>query len=279
MNTLKQWIAHCLDICATPATLYSGSRKIIRPVMLEFSSLDNSLQLNNAGYTKAKLSMLTTHYLHHESRDVALRLWDKRKGQGKYGSVGFTTYAHFVKGGEIDAKRSKRASVFGPCIQSVVITLLNKKTYTVDVFYRTTELFKKFPADLILIRDVLLRDFNFSGLEFRGLMCHFASVTAHPMYFVTLIPHLPNPIGTFETLRKGKDRFFYAWVVKWTARYLCPELGRGIEKFSQSLRVRKDALERIDKKTLKALQSYLRKNHPGHRNVYQDPDEEPEDNN
>jgi len=244
---------------------------------LSFSKLDDSLQLADAGYTKAKLSMLTTHYLHHESRNVALQLWDKRKGQGKYGSVGFTTYAHFVKGGTIDAKRSKRASVFGPCIQSVVITLLTKKSYTIDVFYRTTELFKKFPADLLLLRDVLLKDFDFKDLEFRGLTCHFASVTAHPMYFVTIIPHLKDPIATFEVLRKGGDEFFYNWVIKWSARYICPEHSRGIQKFAQSVRVQMDALRRIDKKTLTTLRAYFRKNHPGFRNAYVDPQEEPDD--
>jgi hypothetical protein len=274
---LDQWIAHCLLACHTPATLYSGSRKIIRPMTLVYPSFDDSIQLSDAGYTSNKLRMLTTHYVHKESQDVAVQLWNKRKGQGKYGSVGFTTYAHFVKGGGVDAKRSKRASVFGPCIQSAIITLLTKKTYSVDVFYRTTELFKKFPADLVLIRDVLLKPFDFSSLEFRGMTCHFASVTAHPMYFVTIIPHMKDPIKTMESLKKGGDRFFYNWVVKWTARYLCPEHGRGIQKFSQAVRVRMDAERRIPRHTFKQLQVYLRKNHPGFRNTYQDPEEDDAD--
>jgi hypothetical protein len=70
-----------------------------------------------------------------------------------YGSVGFTTYNHFLKNSP--TKKSKRASVMGPCIQSVVITQHNKKQYSIDCFYRTTELLKKFPADLVFIRDVL----------------------------------------------------------------------------------------------------------------------------
>jgi hypothetical protein len=238
---------------------------------LHFSSLDDSLQLRDAGYTKSKLTMLTKHYLHEESRNVALQLWNKRKEQGKYGSVGFTTYAHFVKGGSIDAKRSKRASVFGPCIQSVVITLLTKKTYTIDVFYRTTELFKKFPADLILLRDVLLSPFDFKGLECRGVTAHFANVTIHPMYFVTIIPHLNDPLRIIDAIKRA-DGFFANWLVKWSARYLCPEHRRGIEKFSQAMRVRKDALERISHKRQRELQVYLRKNHPGFRNNYVDPD-------
>lgn len=243
---------------------------------LTFSRLDDTLQLGDAGYTTSKLSMLTKHYLHNESRDVALQLWDKRRGQEKYGSVGFTTYAHFVKGGAVDAKRSKRASVFGPCIQSVMITMLNKRSYAIDIPYRTTELLKKFPADLILMRDVLLEPFNFSGLECRGVTFHFANVTVHPMYFVTIIPSLNNPLRTLDTIKK-QDPFFWTWIVKWSARYTCPEHRRGIEKFSQAMRVRKDALSRIDKNTLKELQRYFRKNHPGFRNSYKDPEDDSDD--
>lgn len=270
---MDSWLEHCLNGCAQPADLYSGCRKILRPMTLTFPQLDDSLTLRDAGYTKSKLTMLTKHYLHEESRDVARQLWDLRKAKGKYGSVGFTCYAHFVKGGTIDAKRSKRASVFGPCIQAVTITLLNKKSYTVDVFYRTTELFKKFPADLILLRDVLLAPFDFDGLECRGVTGHFANVTIHPMYAVTILPHLDNPVQVFEDIRK-KDKFFADWMVKWTARYICTEYRRGIEKFAQAMRVCMDANDRIDPKKMKALQSYVRKNHPGHRSAYVAPEED-----
>lgn len=270
-STLTQWVNHCLDVANRPATLYSGARKIICQTTLNFSSIDPSLQLSDAGYTKSKLSLLTGHYLHKESQDVALQLWDKRKGQEKYGSVSFTTFAHFVKGGEVNAKRSKRASVFGPCIQSVVITLVSKDSFRVDVFYRTTELFKKFPADLVLLRDVLLKPFDFTGLNCEGYTFHFANLTAHPMYFITLIPHLVDPIATLESL-KG-DRRFYDWVVKWTARYVCPEHARGIQKFSQAIRVSMDANKRIDKSVLHRVQTYVRNNHPGFRNDYEDIDE------
>ena len=54
--------------------------------------------------------------------------------------MGFTTYNHFIKGDVAGA--TPRGSAFGPCPQSVVMTHLNKKTYSVDVFYRSTELIK-----------------------------------------------------------------------------------------------------------------------------------------
>lgn len=255
--------------------MYSGCRKIIRPKRLTFDSIDDSLQLEDAGYTKAKLTHLTRNYLHTESLEVAVQLWDRRKKQAKYGSVGFTCYAHFIKGGSIDAKRSKRASVFGPCIQSVTITWVDKKTVTVDVFYRTTELFKKFPADLVFIRDVLLAPFDFSGMQIDQVVCHFANVTAHPMYWVTLVPHLDNPVQDLIDIGE-RDPYFRNWIVKWTARYTCDEFHRGIAKFAQAMRVSKDARERIQPRKLKKLNEYLRDTHPGYRNDYDDSGEDEE---
>ncbi len=227
----------------------------------------------DAGYTKSKMTMLTKNYLHEESKAVAIELWQKRCGQRKYGSVSFTCFAHFVKGGSVDAKRSKRASVFGPCIQSVCLTYLNDHTTEVDVFYRTTELFKKFPADLVFLRDVLLADFDFNTAPIKKVKFHFANVTCHPMYFVTILPLLDDPIGELDDIR-SKDEYFYNWIIKWTARYLVPEYHRGIQKFAQAMRVCKDAQERIPAKTMKPLIKYLKDNHPGYRNEYVAPEEE-----
>ena len=229
----------------------------------------------DAGYTRSKMTMLTKNYLHDESKSVAIDLWEKRLGQRKYGSVSFTTFNHFVKGGSIDAKRSKRASVFGPCIQSVSLTWVNPKCAEVDVFYRTTEFFKKFPADLVFIRDVLLDGFRFDEVPLKAVNFHFANVTMHPMYFVTVLPLLDDPIEELEEIRSN-DEFFFMWVVKWTARYLCPEHHRGIQKFAQAMRVCDDARKRIPSDVMPKLIKYLNDHHPGYRNEYVDPEENEE---
>src|SRR3546814_7634192 len=96
----------------------------------------------------------------------------------------------------------------GPCIQAVTITQVKggkNGQYFIDCFYRTTELLKKFPADLVFIRDVLLKDFDFSGMEFLGMRCHFANITVHPQYFVTLIPHLDDPIAELEKIKRSEE--------------------------------------------------------------------------
>jgi len=271
----KQWINECLEAAVRPSSFYSGCRKIHRGYSFTITKIADDLKMEDVGYSKYKQTILTKGYLHAESRDMAVKLWEGRLARKKYGSVGFHCFSHLVKGGDLETKRSKRASVMGPCIQSVSVTLDNNGHAHVDLFYRTTELFKKFPADLVFIRDVLLAPFDFTTAPLKSLNFHFANVTCHPMYFVTLLHMLDDPIGELEHLKK-KDKFFFDWTVKWTARFLCPEYHRGIAKFAQALRVKKAADESIPPKLMKTLQKYLRDNHPGYKGDYQDdtdPDE------
>lgn len=270
------WLNTCFELSQEPADFYSGARKILRNRHFSIKRIRDDLTMADAGYARQKMTMLTKNYLHEESKAVAIDLWEKRLGQRKYGSVSFTTFNHFVKGGSVDAKRSKRASVFGPCIQSVSLTWVNTDRVEVDVFYRTTELLKKFPADLVFIRDVLLDGFRFDETPLRAINFHFANVTVHPMYWVTIAPLLKDPMRELEEIRKA-DEYFFNWVVKWTARYLCPEHHRGIQKFAQAMRVCTDARKRISPDVMPSLIAYLNEHHPGYRSEYVDPDQEEED--
>lgn len=280
---MKQiWLDHCITLAETPAEFYSGCRKILRGVQLEFPQWGNDLTMGDAGFTKSKLKQLQRNYHVAESREMAQRLWKQRLEQNKYGSVGFHCYNHYVKGIKQDSYLNRvnekikgtslRSSVMGPCIQAVDLTLLAKGKVGVDAFYRTTELFKKFPADLVFLRDDLLQGFPGANKP-EMVRFHFANVTLHPMYFVTVLPQLKDHYKVLDRLKK-KDRRFFDWVVKWTGRYLLPEQHRGIAKFAQALRVQKHAHECFRGSELKKMQTYLRDNHPGHRNEYMEEDDE-----
>lgn len=259
------WINLSLDLAAEPGHFFSGARKIIRNRSYTFKNIKPDLLIEDAGYTQSKLTMLRRLYYHEESHSAAIKLWERRVGQRKYGSVSFTCFNHLTKSDP--DKKSKRASVMGPCLQSVSLTYMPDHTCAVDVFYRTTELFKKFPADLVFLRDQLLPSFNLFSCPLKSITFHFANITIHPMYFVTILPHLSDPFGELEEI-KHQDKYFYDWMVKWTARYVCPEYNRGIQKFAQAMRVHKDAHERIRPNMMKPLQEYLIKNHPGYRSDY-----------
>lgn len=263
----QDWLYWSIGLSSEPGEFYAGARKIIRNRTITFDRIKDDLALTDCGFTKMKLRLLVKGYIHEESIEAAIMLWERRKKQGTYGSVGFTCYNHFVK--TDPNKKSKRASVMGPCIQSVTLTLLPNGSTSVDVFYRTTEWFKKFPADLVLLRDIMLSRFDFSKNPICEINFHFANITLHPMYFVTLIPSMKDPCAVLDRIKEN-DPYFFKWVVKWTARYICPEYHRGIAKFAQALRVQKDAKERIPPKVMGPLIEYLRTNHPGYRGAYAD---------
>jgi hypothetical protein len=249
--TLKdEWVFRCLSLARKDADLWEAAqRKILRQRSITFEYWDDSLQLEDVGYKSAKLKQLERLYLNEESRAAAVELWMKRRCIARYGSVGFHCYNHFVKSAARDSEQ-------GPCLQSVVITWLNKSEAGIDVGYRSTEWFKKFPADIVFLRDVLLEPFDLSGMQFT-VTFHFANITIHPGYWATVLPHLPDPISVMERVREH-DPQFHRVMFNWTRAYLCPEHSASIAKHTQSLRVQKHVLAAIKGSRRRALQTYLR---------------------
>lgn len=240
----QEWIDQAVRLSCLPADFYSGERKILRQRRITFSDTTSDLTLTDGGYLNGtKMSLLKKLYWNQASHAAALELWQHRLKMNKYGSVSFTTrsdndadedfeeaydeasvafstYNHLIKGsrvlnGQIPSDRGI-GSVFGPCIQSVCITYLDQDLASVDVFWRTTEWFRKFPADLILIRDHFLPPF---GLKEFDITCHFANITVHPMTFISLIPSLPSPIDSLNLI-KVKDPIFFRRVIKRLSRTL-----------------------------------------------------------
>lgn len=267
----NEWLDQCVRLSYKPMDFMSGARKIIRNVHFTFEDIQPDLIYQDAGYTNHKRRALNKLYLHEESLSKAVELWELRKSKNKYGSVSFHCYNHLLKADP--EKGSKRASVMGPCLQAVTITWLSKKACAIDVFYRTTELFKKFPADLVFLRDDVLTRFNFEDCPIQEINFHFANVTIHPMYFIVPALHMDDPFTHMDKI-KTKDPKFYEWLIKWTARYLCPEHHRGIQKYAQAMRVHDEAKKAMKPKQIERWQKYLRDNHPGHRADYVDPDGE-----
>lgn len=257
-----EWIKFCQRMMATPPNEMSGARKIIYNVLHTMEDIDDDLTLLDCGYTAAKMSMLKRLYLVEESRDAVIPLWNKRVSQRKYGSVSFTCHGHTTKSDP--SKGSKRASVMTPCIQSMSLTYYGDHTTTAHAFYRTTEIFKKFPADLVFIRDELLKPFRPDPSR---ITFFFANVTVHPMYFATLAPNLDDPVQVLEDIEEA-DPKFWEWCIKWTARYLIPEYHRGIQNFSQGMSVHNSFQALIDPHIKEELTEYVGDNHPGMTREY-----------
>jgi hypothetical protein len=258
MKTLEQaWSNWTVDLaCDTRDCFWSGARKIFQNKQF-VTKLDSSLSIENIGYTKYKLTRLHDQYFVKDSFDVAMMLHERNIKRRKYASSAFHCYGHLLKA--TDQNRSKRGSVMGPCLQSVVVTLRpHERRTSVDVFYRTTEAFKKLPADFIWLRDYVLPHIpgqdQYPVVDVRF---HFVNVTIHPMYIATILPLVPDAIATLELIR-DRDRAMWAWSGKWMARYLIGgAAARSIEKFSQAQRTAMAAVTLLEGPIGDAVVRYL----------------------
>jgi hypothetical protein len=246
-NLKSEWIYHCLRLAGRPSNIYSGSiRKIVRTQRIIFEDWDDSLNLDDLGFKNMKMSLLKNQYWHEESHAAALQLWQTRernkKRRGRFQNVVFHCHAH-------NSKRAGRTGKQGPCLSSVVVTNLWRDRREVSAFWRTVEIFKKFPADLVFLRDVLLPEFG----RINSVTCEIANATVHPMYFLNLIPQLDDPLGKFREIEQSDPRF-HQHIVDATFDQVW---GTSNAKLQQYQRVKKFALANTDPKTLKELKAYL----------------------
>lgn len=237
----SEWLDHCLRLAGRPSDLYSKNRKILRNQHVSFGLWDDSLSLDDVGYTDKKLSDLERLYQHDESQAKALELWRGRRSD-KFGSVAFHCFSHLTK-------RAGRTGEQGPCLLSVVISNPFGKT-AVDVNYRSTELFKKFSADLVFLREVLLKPFG----RIDTVTCNVANVTLAPLYFPTVIPHLDDPIAELEKLRQ-RDAKFHRLVVHESKDLLCG--GTVNANFQSAQRVVRHVMEQTNPRIMNAVKTYL----------------------
>jgi hypothetical protein len=158
-------------------------------------------------------------------------------------TVAFHCFGHYSKLAGKDGEQ-------GPCLNSVTVTSLPNGRVAVNVAYRSTEVIKKFPADLVFLRDVLLKPFGCID----SVTFDIVNVTVHPLYFLVLAAHLEDPVSELQELRQKDDRFHGA-LKRTTKDLLCG--GTTNANFAAAQRVKRFALERIDPKTLKELKAYV----------------------
>lgn len=253
-----RWIQLCQKVSATPADFYAAARKILRneTVIFKAEHWKSDLTLEDIGYTKNKLNRLIKDYLHVESRDKAVELWKHFVKRKSYASACFTTHNHLVKAGATSPSESIETR--GPCLQSVVLSVIPTGRGTIgcsiDIYYRTTEFFKKFPADLLLI-DVLIKPFDFSGCPIISYNFHFSGLTCHPMYIIVPAALAVDPIAFFDDIKK-QDKKFFRECVNWTHKYLVSS--RGITKFAQAIATQNKGIAMLKKNgNLKSFTNYI----------------------
>jgi len=161
--------------------------------------------LADLGYEgrSTKINQLTKNYLNPESIEAARnKLTERVNKKADYTSVMFT-----MQGGDKD-KRSQ-----GHCMSNTVITY-NPKNYgtggptlNVDVYYRVTEVIKKFGADLVFLHDIVIpeamKGTPVSPKDITSVKFHFANIYLSPLFLPIMVPQM-DVIGLIYDISKNQ---------------------------------------------------------------------------
>ena len=247
---VERWADLCFDLAKQPGVCTAGSRKILRNIQWSVPCLDDSLTLGYLGYKEAtgtKMAQLKRYYWNEQSisrgvSDLEHRVMD----MGGYGSVGITTHG----------KTKEGFTKHGFCIQAFTLTALPKKRTEVDIFYRTTEVVKKFGADLVFFRDVVLPEFN-RALEVSPITqvnFHIANLSVHPMFFPILAITVSNWEERMLEIKKV-DPKFYGSIIRWSYRCITDEQA----KYKQAVRVGLAIKRELSPKRVRAIVRFLKR--------------------
>lgn len=247
---LKAWAKFVMDVGHRPELIIAGVQRIHRDIGWTLDPevfFDGSLTLKSTGYTETKLKALQRNYYNPVSVERALADLAWRVDNRKYGSGGFDFRGLPKKGTKQDY-----------CIQSCVISYYpQKKGTTIQVFWRTAELIKRFRGDLIFLRDFILPHFKdiFEEAPPFQIDFRFANATFHPMFTVLLVQWVKGWEGHFLRIRTENPKLFRS-MMYWAWRYLCDK-SASIDSYSSARQVRLIANKTTKPDTLKEFAKFV----------------------
>lgn len=161
MDITQKWMDFVESlILYHPASAYAQERKFVEGTTLIFPSKvwnkGYSHTLPDLGYSASskgsKMKQLMRDYYNKPSIEEAKKTIAKRGGQAVT-TVGVSTLA------------GNKSNAQGHCIRSLTLNYFSpqhtpdkKPRLTIDIYYRTTELLRKFGADLVFLYDHLIPD-------------------------------------------------------------------------------------------------------------------------
>ena len=203
---------------------------------------DMSMQLDNIGFTKSKITQLTRHYQNPESIKRAASDLDDRIAGKKYGS-GVWDFRGEVK------KNTKQDY----CITAGVVTYFPPKRHTRrTVYYRTVELIFRYRADLIFLRDVIFPQFDLDTVPPDTLTFRFTNCTIHPMFGIFMLMELENAEDYLYQMCESNTDMAKQWL-RWTQIHL----EGGYKSYMTAARVQRH-VETIYPKKLKSMMKIVK---------------------
>lgn len=181
-------------VIQAPATLYNGLRKIVQDQTWRITGpyfRDSVLDYHDLNYGPAKAKQLERNYWNEDEAQRVRAILDKR------GHQAFTSVAMSLRG------QGKEARSMGWCMLSLVITRIPRQLESVEIQYRSTELVRKFGADLCFLPWV------FSQLDLRPdlITFRFANAYLSGVYF-PLLGTFWDPIDFYDYLWKHDQKLF-----------------------------------------------------------------------
>jgi len=165
--------------------------------------------LIDLGYsgTGSKMTQLKRDYYNEDSVKEAKQAINGRSDQSVT-SVGISTLG------------GKKKNAQGHCIRSLVVNYFDEKVnpfkqsnISIDVFYRTTELLRKFGADLVFLKEFLIPEIlygtEWQRTDIREIRFYFSSCFFSAL-FIPVFYQFVDPVGFLERLKESRgDVIFY----------------------------------------------------------------------
>lgn len=171
---------------------FNGARRIVRNLLWEDAPIYKAFDLRDIGYSKpeTKIKALFRQYYNEVEAERVKALLKKRDGQA-YSAILMSMHAG-----------AKRADSMGHCITSIAFSVTPKRCEA-TVMYRSTELIKKFAADLVFIPRV----FEKLGVQPNKVDFFFSNAYVSGVFFPSLFVY-QQPIPFLERLRKTEPEMF-----------------------------------------------------------------------
>lgn len=217
-------------------TGYQAIGKVVQDITLTATSLP-SWSFEDWGYGRNKITQLTRNYVNEEEFE-RVRSVLKRRSDKKYTSVAIS-----LRGKPKDSRSQ------GWCMLSAVISR-NGPWSSIEVQYRTTEAILKFAADIIFLKDYILRWVDLTPHVFRF---RFANCALSGAYFPYLVDKI-DLVHFLKQVRAFDEEFFLR-----TTRFLLKSSYRQDQyhPFSPERVSHKFLWQRASRKQIDAIRAYL----------------------
>lgn len=198
--------------------------------------------LAQLGYTQAKMKQLERQYFNMESIDAAKSIL-KHRVKNDLTSVAFS-----FTGGVKRSVGPRGSKTMGHCIQTGVLTTTRKRC-ELDLFYRSTEVTKKFSGDLIFLRDRIV---PYLGVTPQIYRFHFANCYWSPQ-FVPILARFTDIIAFYDEIkRRNPDYYRQALMMLKREIFHHDSKMAFVAKMQQMIRGTEDA-KRLEKYMIKNL--------------------------